>query len=95
MPLPTQREQAKQWIDRGASAVIGSHPHVVQTIDSYRGAPIVYSLGNFVFDYSPVDPPTWLGWAIRLDIPSSGPIEWQTLAVELDPQGLPHPVDPN
>lgn len=95
MPLPTQREQAKQWIDRGASAVIGSHPHVVQTIDSYRGAPIVYSLGNFVFDYFPVDPPTWLGWAIRLDIPSSGPIEWQTLAVELDPQGLPHPVDPN
>jgi formylglycine-generating enzyme required for sulfatase activity len=95
MPRPNQREQAKQWIDRGASAVIGSHPHVVQTIDSYRGAPIVYSLGNFVFDYFPVDPPKWTGSAVRLDIPANGPIEWQTLAVELDPQGLPHPVDPN
>lgn len=95
LPLDSQRIEAKRWIDHGASAVIGSHPHVVQTIDSYRGAPIVYSLGNFVFDYFPVDPTQWLGWAIRLEVPASGPIEWETLAVELDPQGLPHPVDPN
>jgi formylglycine-generating enzyme required for sulfatase activity len=95
LPLDAQRKEAKRWIDQGASAVIGSHPHVVQTIDSYRGAPIVYSLGNFVFDYFPVDPPQWLGWAIRLEIPATGPVQWETLAVELDPQGLPHPVDPN
>lgn len=31
-------------------AVIGSHPHVVQGIEKYKGKFIIYSLGNFVFD---------------------------------------------
>jgi poly-gamma-glutamate synthesis protein (capsule biosynthesis protein) len=30
--------------------VIGHHPHVVQDIGYYKDKPIVYSLGNFVFD---------------------------------------------
>ena len=107
-PLPTdeQRTQAKRWIDAGATAVIGGHPHVTQTIDSYRGRPIVYSLGNFVFDYYPVDPAIWYGWAIRLRIPPAGEtqqtrstdhlsIDWETITVAMDPQGLPYPVDPN
>jgi poly-gamma-glutamate synthesis protein (capsule biosynthesis protein) len=107
-PLPTdeQRTQAKRWIDAGATAVIGGHPHVTQTIDSYRGRPIVYSLGNFVFDYYPVDPAIWYGWAIRLTIPPAGEtqqirstdhlsIDWETITVAMDPQGLPYPVDPN
>ena len=92
MPNDSQRTQSKRMLDAGASAVIGAHPHVVQTIDSYRGRPIVYSLGNFVFDYYPVDPPVWYGWAIRLSIPREGPIEWETITVELDPRGLPHPL---
>ena len=100
MPKDHQRSEARRWIDAGATAVIGSHPHVTQTIDSYRGSPIVYSLGNFVFDYYSVDPPVWHGWAIRLSIPpktedQQGPIDWETITVELDPAGLPHPVDPN
>ena len=93
-PQEQQRLQAKQWIDAGASAVIGGHPHVTQTIDSHRGRPIVYSLGNFVFDYYPVDPAIWYGWAIRLTIPPDGPIDWETISVVIDARGLPHPVDP-
>lgn len=45
-----QEQLAKQWIDAGADAVIGAHPHVVQDVGVYKGRPIVYSLGNFVFD---------------------------------------------
>ena len=30
--------------------MIGSHPHVLQTIEQYHGGLIAYSLGNFVFD---------------------------------------------
>jgi poly-gamma-glutamate synthesis protein (capsule biosynthesis protein) len=37
-------------IDAGADAVIGHHPHVVQGAEAYRGKPIFYSLGNFIFD---------------------------------------------
>lgn len=41
-----------QCIDEGANMIIGSHPHVIQTIETYHGKPIFYSLGNFVFDMS-------------------------------------------
>ena len=32
--------------------MIGSHPHVLQPIRSYRSVPIVYSLGNYLFGSS-------------------------------------------
>ncbi len=46
----TQRTLAHALIDAGADAIIGHHPHVVQNIEEYRGAPIFYSLGNCIFD---------------------------------------------
>ncbi len=46
----TQENAAKSWIDAGAELVIGSHPHVVQDVGIYNNKPIIYSLGNFVFD---------------------------------------------
>ncbi len=49
LPLPYQREFARLSIDSGADLVIGHHPHVLQGIELYKGRPIVYSLGNFVF----------------------------------------------
>lgn len=48
-----QREIAHAAIDSGADMVIGHHPHVVQDSEVYKGRPIFYSLGNFVFDPSP------------------------------------------
>jgi poly-gamma-glutamate synthesis protein (capsule biosynthesis protein) len=49
-PTPVQIEQAHLLIDAGADAIIGHHPHVVQTIENYNGKYIFYSLGNFIFD---------------------------------------------
>jgi poly-gamma-glutamate synthesis protein (capsule biosynthesis protein) len=46
----SQENAADNWIDNGADLVIGSHPHVVEDIDIYKSKPIIYSLGNFVFD---------------------------------------------
>jgi poly-gamma-glutamate synthesis protein (capsule biosynthesis protein) len=45
-----QRVLAHKLIDRGVDVIVGSHPHVVQGIEVYKGAPIFYSLGNFIFD---------------------------------------------
>lgn len=36
-------------VDAGADLVIGTHPHVLQGIEEYKGKKILYSLGNFVF----------------------------------------------
>ena len=35
-------------ISAGADLVVGSHPHVVQAVEIYKGKPIFYSLGNFL-----------------------------------------------
>ena len=48
-PMESQRSLAKQTIDAGADLIIGSHPHVLQGIETYKGKKIVYSLGNFCF----------------------------------------------
>jgi len=49
-PTPGQRRLARAFIDAGADAVLGGHPHVVQPLEIYRNRPVFYSLGNFVFD---------------------------------------------
>ena len=52
-PNGNQVRFAKQMLNAGATAIIGSHPHVVQPIERYltqdgRETLIAYSLGNFV-----------------------------------------------
>jgi poly-gamma-glutamate capsule biosynthesis protein CapA/YwtB (metallophosphatase superfamily) len=52
IPEPYQFSDARAMIDAGADGVIGAHPHVIQGLDYYKGKPIAYSLGNFLFpDY--------------------------------------------
>lgn len=51
-PEEYQRALGRQYIDAGADLVVGSHPHVLQGIEYYKGKPIVYSLGNFIFGSS-------------------------------------------
>lgn len=52
-PNAEQKQFARQVLDEGATAVIGSHPHVLQPLQKYvtkdgRPTIIMYSLGNFV-----------------------------------------------
>ena len=49
-PTEEQRAFAQLAIDNGAAMVMGSHPHWVQAVETYKDKSIVYSLGNFVFD---------------------------------------------
>jgi poly-gamma-glutamate capsule biosynthesis protein CapA/YwtB (metallophosphatase superfamily) len=49
IPEQYQTELGHRYIDAGADLVIGSHPHVLQGIESYKGKWIAYSLGNFIF----------------------------------------------
>lgn len=56
-PLPQHKQYFRMLIDSGATAIIGTHPHVPQPIEVYetkngRKAPIFYSLGNFISNQS-------------------------------------------
>lgn len=45
-----QKTYAHAAVDAGADLVVGHHAHVVQEMETYAGKPILYGLGNFVFD---------------------------------------------
>lgn len=71
-PTPTIRQVrlARLAIESGAAAVLGHGPHVRQPLDSWQGKPIVYSLGNAVFDR---DTPRFSnGWLVRLALRPGG-----------------------
>jgi hypothetical protein len=49
-PFAGQRKLAEAAIDAGADMVIGNHAHWAGAVEVYKGKPIWYALGNFVFD---------------------------------------------
>lgn len=46
----SQVSLAHRMVDAGADIIVGHHPHVIQNYEVYKGKPIFYSLGNFIFD---------------------------------------------
>ncbi len=66
-PSSAQTDAAHLFIDSGADAIIGAHPHVIQTYENYKGVPIIYSLGNFLFDQD-WSIPTQQGLTLGFDI---------------------------
>ena len=65
IPLPETIARYRDFIDYGADGVIGTHPHCPQGWEVYKGKPIFYSLGNFLFnskegyDYRATNRPHW------------------------------------
>ncbi|WP_204140650.1 CapA family protein [Halomicronema sp. CCY15110] len=56
-PAESQTNLAKLAIDQGADLVVGQHPHQLQGAELYKGRPIAYSLGDFVYTQA-TDQPT-------------------------------------
>ncbi|MCU0549029.1 MAG: CapA family protein [Leptolyngbya sp. Prado105] len=48
-PSETQIGLAHFSIDQGADLVVGHHSNILQGAELYKGRPVVYSLGNFIF----------------------------------------------
>ena len=90
-PSVRQRQLARLMIDAGADAVVGGHPHLTQGTDSYRGKPIIYSLGNFVFDGFDW-PAAQTGWLLRLTVDRGGVVDWSIVEAKIDDAGTPYPV---
>jgi len=93
-PSPRQRQLARLMIDKGADMVVGSHPHVTQGVETYHGKPIIYSLGNFVFDGFEL-PAAKVGWILRAKLDKKGVVAWDLKEVHMDDDGVPHPAPAN
>ena len=66
-PLPECVKMAKQMIDAGADAVLGSHTHQMQPFVKYKGKPICYSMGNFLFPDFYMYPPRPIWYPESID----------------------------
>ena len=65
-PRPGLRKLCQHYIDLGVEAVICHHPHVPGAYEYYQGRPIIYSLGNLIFDATK-PPKDWeLGYMAQL-----------------------------
>lgn len=49
-PLPSMRKHAARWAKAGADLILGAHSHVAGAIEDIDGAPVLYSMGNLIFD---------------------------------------------
>jgi poly-gamma-glutamate synthesis protein (capsule biosynthesis protein) len=85
IPLPKTIARYRDFIDFGADAVIGTHPHCPQGWETYKGKPIFYSLGNFLFnskdgyDYRATNRPHWYeGRCVMLTI-DNGTLSWEVV----------------
>ncbi|OGV32040.1 MAG: hypothetical protein A2020_14020 [Lentisphaerae bacterium GWF2_45_14] len=69
IPSPRMRKTYKAFADAGATAVVAMHTHCPQGIEIHNGVPIIYSLGNFQFDWDrEIDPFNfwWTGYSVKL-----------------------------
>ncbi len=81
-PDPSTVETAHWLIDHGTDVVMGAHPHWVQGFSAYKGKPIAWSLGNFIFDQD-FSVETRRGMAVALTI-NYGSVELEPITLQID-----------
>jgi len=91
-PNNKQISLAHLAVDSGADVVIGTHPHWVQTEETYKNKRIFYSLGNFIFDQMWSEE-TRIGQVIRLTFEGSTLIKEESFPIKIFDYGQPKIID--
>lgn len=71
LPSPALKKLHRFFIDAGADAIIIHHQHCYSGYEVYKGKPIFYGLGNFLFDYLDKKNNAWnYGYMVELILDS-------------------------
>ena len=70
-PSPWIQSIFRKYVDFGADVVVGHHPHIPQGIEHYKNSIIIYSLGDFMFEYLE-DPGTCVTFALDIQFSEKG-----------------------
>ncbi|WP_233853005.1 CapA family protein [Paraburkholderia sp. HD33-4] len=99
-PAPWLEPWARQLVDAGADVVAMHGPPFLHGMEVYRGKPIFYSLGNFIFQVPPEsvhleEPIMWESLVAYVDFEGSTlkAIRFQPVAMNKIGRGLPNPHD--
>ena len=87
-PRPDDIERAEAMIAAGADIIFGHHPHRMQPLDMMEGAPVFWSLGNFVWPHNSVASATTA--VARAVVAPDGTIEACLIPAYIETHG--HPV---
>lgn len=93
VPFPplSRQTQLRGFVEAGADLVVGHHPHVPQGWEVHQGAPIFYSLGNFLFEQPKREKTDW-GLALDLAIEDGEPTSIDLVPTE-QRDGVVHEID--
>jgi poly-gamma-glutamate synthesis protein (capsule biosynthesis protein) len=78
---PEQVEFAHKLIDDGVDLILGHHPHQFQGMEVYKGKPIIYSMGNFLFDQN--DPENMESFIIDMKYKGTELTEFSAIPVRI------------
>ena len=92
-PTAAQRALAKAMIDAGADLIIGNHVHWAAAMEIYKGKPIWYGLGNFVFDQTWSEP-TQQGLLLELTFSGRRLVQARIHPLEILDSSQPNLLDP-
>mgnify|MGYP002624179586 CR=1 FL=1 len=67
-----QKQQSIDLATAGADLIIGDHPHILQNLDYVCNVPVIYSMGNYLFNSKTLD--TGL---VEAKINPQGLVSWQ------------------
>lgn len=87
-PPPYVVEGMRALVDAGADAVIAHHPHVPQGVEIYKGAPIAYSTGNFVFRRGNDHYYLNTGYLVHLDLSEGTIVHVSLTPYRMEAEGL-------
>jgi len=68
LPSPRMQKQYRFYADQGADIVVGHHTHCISGNEVYKGVPIYYSLGNFIFTKNNKNDEWYIGLVLEVDI---------------------------
>ena len=69
LPSPEIKQLHRFFIEAGADAVINHHQHCFSGFEVYKGKPIFYGIGNFLFDDAKkIDSPWNYGYMVELKL---------------------------
>lgn len=72
LPSPRIKKTFRYYAEAGASIVLGHHPHCYSGYEVYKGVPLFYSLGNFLFDDPRVKKEIWYsGYVVEITLKES------------------------
>jgi poly-gamma-glutamate synthesis protein (capsule biosynthesis protein) len=89
-PRPEQVELGRAFVRAGADVIFGHHAHRLQPLDHYRGRPIFWGLGNFVWPN--FSAPGSITAVAEVVVRPNGSIRGRLLPAHIEAAGHPVPL---